>query len=205
MTNSQTQAKDLIMGRADILHRFLQLIDKDRPQDLDPYLENLDGNTEQRPLVDQIVDRIITGDKTLYEKYAQAQQEIGSRNPYSSVDESFTNENYVNALGFFMTRWIQLEAKIRDAVRSKSPRDTRSFTYDISFFVTIMQLSEGIEQELQHIRKLRNNAVHGLNVPSQDELFSAGKIIETILAEIENKERLTEKVETLKDNEAEKP
>ena len=38
------------MGRADVLLRFLQLISKDRPEEIAPFLTDLDEDTEKTPI-----------------------------------------------------------------------------------------------------------------------------------------------------------
>lgn len=193
MAAFQIKAKDMIMGRADVLFRFLQLIGKDRPRDLDPYLENLDQDTESRPLVDQIVDTIISGDETLYEKYAQARREVGSRNPYSSADESTERGDYTQAFGFFMTRWIKLETTMR-TILQRDRKTKREY-----MMPTVGALKAFVPQkwlgEIDYIRRLRNEVVHGIEIPDPEQLIAAGQFIDKILEEIDQKKTETGKGE----------
>ncbi len=170
------------MGRADVLFRFLQLIEKDCPEDLDPYLENLDQDTEIRPLADQIVDAIISGDEALYKTYDQARREVGPRNPYSSADEP--REDYTRALGFFMTRWIKLETKIRTILQRDQKTEGRyvSITATLKNFVPPEWLGE-----IDYIRRLRNEVVHGMDIPNPEQLTAAGQFIDKILEDFDQK------------------
>ena len=171
------------MGRADVLFRFLQLIEKDCPEDLDPYLENLDQDTESRPLVDQIVDAIISGNEALYNTYDQARREVGPRNPYSSADEP--REDYTQALGFFMARWIKLETTIRTILqRDREPK--RAYMPTAAVFRNLVP-QEWLE-EIDSIRHLRNRVVHdGTDIPNPERLLKAGHFIDDILEEIDQK------------------
>lgn len=177
--------KNLIMGRADVLLRFLQLIGKDGPDDLDPFLKDLDCESEERPLVDQIVDRIIAGDETLYDKYAQARKDVGSRNPYSSPDDKST-KYYEEALGFFISRWSKLEEIMRNRAEQKLDRKDPLFRSKSQMWWRFRDIGipASTSREIDSIRRLRNQVVHGAEAPPPDRLMSAGKFTEEILKEL---------------------
>lgn len=194
MEKSQRKAKNLIMGRADVLLRFLQLVSKDKPKELDPYLADLDIDTELRPLVDQIVDRIIAGDEELYNKYSQARREVSPRNPYASAQESTRSQGYEEALGYFLSRWIDLEAALRSKAEEDHTETTNVRTYMGARASTIRlldqsQIPENLKQEINYIRQIRNQAVHGIETPPPEQLEAAGQFIEQVLEQLETSDR----------------
>jgi hypothetical protein len=193
MSESQKQ-NELVMGRADVLLRFLQLIGKASPAAIDAYLEELDTDTEQRPLSEQLVDRIIAGDGALYEKYAQARKEVGSRNPYSSTDERVSPE-YEKALGFFLARWIELEDRLRQSMPVISPiKSSHSASNPMRLISSSPVVPETLRKELDIIRRLRNDVVHGMRSPEPDLLMDAGNRIAGVIDEIEAAELARERV-----------
>ena len=186
MKESPKKHKDLIMGRADVLLKFLQLISKDKPKDLDPYLENLDTDSEERPLVDQIVDMIIAGDKDLYAKYEQARLEVGSRNPYSSIEEVTKTIDYQKILGYFLTQWTTLENYLRGLFRDLEPTRAITTRYLTDDFLRQLNLPEDAVMRIYSIRQLRNQVVHGIEMPDPQELKHAGEFLENFINKIYN-------------------
>ena len=185
MEESQTKARDLIMGRADVLLRFLQLISKDKPKELDPYLENLDVDTEVRPLVDQIVDRIIAGDDELYEKYARARREVGSRNPYASAEEAARVQGHEEALGSFLSRWITFESTVRRKAGDEGSAEIQRRRLPTTRLLDQLSIPPGLREEIAYIRRIRNQAVHGVETPPPEQLEAAGRFLEQITAQLE--------------------
>lgn len=170
-----------VMGRLDVLLRFLQLISKDRPKEIDQYLEDLDKDTEQRPVVDQLVDRIVRTNRQSYEKYAQARREVGERNPYQSFPRLDTDKSDQIALGQFLTKWRQLEAFMLRTHRSKSP--TTKFLH-VAWPALMKSISLTHKQELIQLRHLRNEVVHGTRSVDQEELASATEKISQLLSDL---------------------
>jgi len=177
------------MGRADILLRFLQLIGKDRPQDIEPYLKELDDDTEHRPLADQVVDLIIAGDRNLYGKYEQARKDVGPRNPYSSPESQAVAKGQAHALGNFLSKWIALETELRKEEESVGER-SRPFSNSVWYWMRHRNIFTGNTlKQIEYIRQLRNQAVHGIDPPSEATLNDAGNLLEQILSELRSPER----------------
>lgn len=171
-----------VMGRADVLFRFLHLIGKDRPADIDFYLKDLDVKNEDRPIADQLVDLIIAGDENLYEKYEQARKDVGSRNPYASEDERST-ESYIHTIGFFLSKWIAFELAVRSIAKEKLGVDHRPF---FSILTQLHLISPNDIQSVEYVRKLRNDLVHGIRTPQKEYVVEAGHLIERILGDIKD-------------------
>lgn len=185
MTDLQSKKpSEPVMGRADVLFRFLQLIGKDRPNDVDVYLKQLNIRDENRPIVDQLVDAIIAGDQELYEKYEQARREVGSRNPYGSTEDQAEQHTYEWALGFFLSKWIAFET----AIRSMAERVLDNYKAPLPQLLYKLELFSGKDmQVVDYIRRLRNDLVHGFRVPDDQYILEAGKLLDELLAKLRDR------------------
>lgn len=188
MTNLQgKKVNEPVMGRADVLFRFLQLIGKDRPNDLNVHLEKLNVRDPNRPIVDQLVDVIIAGDKELYERYEQARREVGSRNPYGSAEDQSEQHAYELTLGFFLSKWITFETAIR-AMTEKILGDYKTPLPQL--FSKLQLFPDEDIRVVDYIRKLRNELVHGRKAPEAQYIVEAGKLLDDLVAKL--RERLPE-------------
>lgn len=171
---------NVIMGRADVLLRFLQLIGKDRPGDLDEYMDPFDADTQRRPLVNQIVDRIVAGDSELYERFAQARREVGARNPYASPDER-RESGYETAVGNFVSRWVEVERIVRRRAEESMEPGQQMYAW---WRLGASTFPEDLAGELQYLRRLRNEVVHGRKNLSVNQLNEASQILESLLKQL---------------------
>jgi hypothetical protein len=167
------------MGRVDVLFRFLQMALKDTPRDIEPYLRDLDEDTERRPLVDQIVDRILAQDPALYKQYADAQREVGSRNPYASPGEYSEKADYDRALVNFLSMWVSFESNIRSLAKQTHGQAPSEY-FPVSKLVRDVDIPAKDVHDLAAIIKLRNETVHGINTPEPEQLNDAAKALEEI-------------------------
>ncbi len=171
----KVQISDMVMGRADVLFRFLQLADLNHPGKLAEYLLDLDPSDEQRTIAGQLVDRLLATRPEFYDMYSQAKYEIDARRLSSSSKE---------ALGYFMSRWIALEtvvSLIAHALPHKSQQ--RAIVPNTTTFMNLGLLVENADaiHEIERIRRLRNEIVHGVRIPDNDALHQMGKYLEEIL------------------------
>lgn len=180
MTNSQDSPKELIMGRADVLFRFLQLIGADRPTAVDEYLNELDVTKEERPIVDQIVDLMVAGNKDHYEKYEQARREVSARDPYGAKEYS-EERTYESALASFLTKWVEFENEVRTIATQMLGNDRGPL---FSLLLKLQLLAGSDMQTIQDIRKLRNDVVHGAKTPKETDLLEGGKQIERLVTSL---------------------
>jgi hypothetical protein len=184
MNDSLTSSDEPMMGRADVLLRFLQLIDKDRPQDIEQYLEELDQDTERRPIADQIVDRIIAGDVELYKTYGRARGEVGGRNPYASAEELGQNTSRTQELGAFLEQWIVLETALRRVLEG-TQGSARAHVFPTPKLLRRVEwISEDSQADLDYVRWLRNQAVHGVELPNAIQLIEARHFISHVLSKL---------------------
>lgn len=178
-----------ILGRADVLYKFLQYVELDDPKKLSLYTSGLDPDTDRRPVVDQLVDRILLGNEEFYKFYNKAKKETGSRNPYSiKVDKvSFLSDTKA-ALGFFLSRWIIFESTLREISNitsiGTSTAIERRPVFNFRHLESMGIFDQTTLYEIQSIRRLRNEVVHGIELPPDDVLLNAGNTLEIVLKHI---------------------
>lgn len=173
---------EAIMGRADVLFRFLQLLDLVTAGGLQDFTGDLDPD---RPIVQQLVDRIVAGDEERTRLYFQAKREIGARSPYVSTRGVQRTASEEQALGFFLSRWIVLETVLRGIYQERQPDSRRRVAIPP---LELMKHLEFLDQNtlygIDRIRHLRNQTVHGIEAPQADYLIEAGEQIEMTLQEL---------------------
>ncbi len=176
----QKKVKDspMVMGRVDVLFLFLQSIQLDRPGELVKFIEDLDPSDSQRSIANQLVDRIVATNPEYYEAYAQARREADVRRPFHSARISD------EALGYFLSRWLDLETVVRQVAETSHSRPYTALPNT----PTMMKLglfvkNEETFHELDQIRRLRNEVVHGVRtLESDDVLYQAGDLLEHLLS-----------------------
>jgi hypothetical protein len=184
MNDSSRGFDEPVMGRADVLLRFLQLTEKDRPEDIEEYLEELDKDTERRPIADQIVDRMIAGDINLYKQYERARREVGLRNPYASAEDQEEIANRQQALGAFLEQWAVLEKVLRHIIERRQG-ESRAYVFPTVRLVRMFDwISEETQVDIDYLRRLRNQAVHGVEILDEAQLIEARRITKRVLSEL---------------------
>jgi ppGpp synthetase/RelA/SpoT-type nucleotidyltranferase len=163
------------LGRVDQLFDFLSIEGVDTPELVAPYLNGLHADLDRRPLAEQVIDALLQADPSRYDTYLQL------RNKYRDVDGA--PAEFSVALGDFVRDWIDFEMLMQKRlgpVRSGRPRLPTS--------VQIKQLTANkpwMTGELQYLRQLRNEVVHGNRDISAADLRQAQETLRLIMAELE--------------------
>lgn len=172
---------DAGLGRIDLLFALLTQLKLDTPDDLSGYLEALHGDLERRPLAQQIIDALLAEDQSRYEAYRSVRAEADtSRGEQVPLDETEYSE-----IGFFLTRWVRLERLIRELLPDINPRKAVMPTNRA--LLTLEVLDPEMRFELEHLRRVRNLLVHGVEVPSPSQLREAGRRLDVLVSEIERR------------------
>jgi ppGpp synthetase/RelA/SpoT-type nucleotidyltranferase len=162
------------LGRVDQLFDLLSVVGVDTPELVAPYLKGLHADLDRRPLAEQVIDALLQEDPSRYDTYLQI------RNKYQNVDGS---AEFSVALGEFVRDWIDFEMLMQNRlgqVESGRPRPPTS--------VQIKQLTGDkpwMTGELQYLRQLRNEVVHGNRDISAADLRQAQETLRNIMAELE--------------------
>lgn len=177
----QREAGATAMGRVDVLLGLLRHLKLDKPQDLVPYLKELDADFERRPIADQLVERIIAGDEDRHKTYEMIRSSLAGNEPvaHSAVDEAVTRED---ALRFFIARWSALENMLRALTEKKEGKHRAwGFVASLSSFRGYVAISDEQTFILLNARIFRNEVIHGTR--AVDDVFArqAGTAIEVVL------------------------
>lgn len=177
---SGEKSEIFILGRVDILFRFLNEIDKNRVCDLEPYLENHYDLDEDRSIINQLVDYIISNDMNLYKKYQKVRSELENKNPF--IDRKSKKSDSNNQTVFdFLNRLMELELVMQN-YEQQNESDRNAYIGDDRRKSTSLAQTE--KDELSQLKKYRNNLIHGLEKPSKESIEAATKEIETMIAHL---------------------
>ena len=142
------------LGRVDVLARFLQELDLNTPEAIEPYIQELHHHFELRPVAEQIADAILAQDGRRYQCWREVRIEVfAAANEPVVTGDAMLHEK----IGFFISQWVELESILGldiDSERLLSPEDNA---------------------ELMALRYVRNGLVHGQIDPKATELQDAGE------------------------------
>lgn len=184
--SSLTSDELMLIGRVDILFRFLQLANLDRPDKIDKFLANVSIDTEKKSVVEQVVDEILSEQPVLFEEYLEAKYEIGLRNPYSDSEEIEMKPSE-SALGFFMKKWIMFETIITKISAKMNQGDRKHYYPSTKLLENMNLLDDNVRCQLSYLNQTRNELVHGKRIYSNVELISAGESIMRLIKDIRSK------------------
>jgi hypothetical protein len=142
-------------------------------------LGEVDPSTELRPVVDQLIDRILAEHKdneSLVKTFADISSELGGRPSLRSLprDEAASEET----LGRFMSAWIAFEVAIREAAVHFQGGIARPFVYPTKQLLEKIGVPGLSIDELDYVRRLRNNVVHGVEPPDPEQLSWAAEVLQ---------------------------
>jgi ppGpp synthetase/RelA/SpoT-type nucleotidyltranferase len=163
------------LGRVDLLFDLMTDLKIDTPRALEPYLNALHDNFELRPLAEQVIDSLLGDNLTRYQNY----QKIRERRS-AVVEPAVGREQDAYQLGVFMSHWIELESILRDLLgpESRLVMPTRRQLERIPF------ISSELAAEIDRLRNIRNNLVHGRETPPAAYLAEAVERLKEITAEV---------------------
>jgi len=178
---NEQSVTDSGLGRVDLLFRLLTRLGLNTPDDLRPYLEPLHGDLERRPLAEQIIDALIAEDQSRYETYLLVRAEAD----VSGAERAPRDDAAYHEIGLFLMQWVRLERLVRELMPST---EQRSLPMPTSRTLERMQLLDPeMRFELDQVRRIRNQLVHGIEVPSADYLHEATQRLDVLIREIERR------------------
>lgn len=163
------------LGNVELLFKLMERCDVNTSSDLTPYLTSVTFNGDIRSLCDQISDNIIMGNDKRYIIYSELK----------SSDFSSDTE-LREAIGEFMVQWIHLEElvsklTVNQNIRSRSP-------FSVNNLKRIFPDSE--LKKVLDLRRYRNLMVHGIEIPSTDQIKYMTNEVERVCKYLENKNKL---------------
>jgi hypothetical protein len=182
-------SEEPLMGRVDLLLHFLRMINLDTPEKLRNYISSFEMGRNNRPFSEEIIDRILYEFPEYYTIYSEAQNELDKRNLYDGYHHRKLFPREGGVIEFFISRWIDFETTFREAYKKIAPYyDPEEFIYPSYENLRIMDIfSEDSIMDLESIKNMRNELVHGIHIPSNDTLIKAGSRLENFCKQIEDK------------------
>lgn len=156
------------IGVIDFLFQLLQDAHLNTPTALEPYVKEVDFSNDAEPVSDQLIDLITSEDPQKYQLFLAIWRKFRDKFTYSGLDIFPASRQ--QALGQFLTQWIELERRVIQLAGTSSKVLTTK---------AIKELSDKIELDAQTIymihklRLLRNEVVHGEALPDPAELLKA--------------------------------
>jgi ppGpp synthetase/RelA/SpoT-type nucleotidyltranferase len=179
---------DAALGRVDLLFDLLERLDLLTPEQIDPYLASLSSDVERRPFAEQIVDQLLAEDQARYELYEELRgsREIDSRSRLEQ--EGVLSPETQKAIGFFLSQWIKLERLMRDVFSQRTGESP--IVLPTARTLERLEISNAnVRSELDSIRRLRNNLVHGIEIPNAVDIRQAAVRLGKLLPELRRAKR----------------
>jgi ppGpp synthetase/RelA/SpoT-type nucleotidyltranferase len=177
------------LGRVDLLFDLLARLGMASPEGLAPYISALHADTERRPIAEQIVDQLLAENAqryTTYEEVRRAKETSLGRTV--SAEAPVSPESHA-AIGHFLSEWIKLERHLRRAMQVTGDRDRRVFMPTGKMLEQMGMLDPETRWEIDRIRRVRNNLVHGIEVPDPADIREAANRLHQILKSISTKKK----------------
>jgi ppGpp synthetase/RelA/SpoT-type nucleotidyltranferase len=182
-----TVPSDPALGRVDILFDFLKRISLESPDELEPYIRALDPDVEGRPIAEQIIDRMLAADPSRYSAYSAVRDERDRQRSFESPVEARRSADQHQALGRFLANWIAFERIVREAAEPYTIGMARKAIVPNR---RVLQTMEALDAkslfEVERLRRLRNNLVHGIESPSAQHISEATEMLGDIISELEH-------------------
>jgi len=161
-----------MLGDVSVLFQLIKRLEINSPGAISQYISQADANMEKRSLTQQIIDQIIVADEDRY-------------NTYNSIlgDEKLKNTSIAEdgnvAIGCFMSAWIDFEVLLRNTIKKISPAFDEYKTRKKDL-LNLQIFTEEQASEYEYLRRVRNNLVHGIEIPDSDYINSASNDIEAL-------------------------
>lgn len=162
------------VGRVDLLFELLRELNKDTPERIAALLQDIDPDLESRPLADQVVDRLLAEDPSRYEKFSELRA-IRQQSLFGGSGPSQQREQQM-AIGRFLSSWIGLERFLRRAAVRRGVRWSPSLP--VIRITSALDLPPELRSQIDRFRSIRNNLVHGVEMPDPDYLNAASDQIQ---------------------------
>jgi hypothetical protein len=91
-------------------------------------------------------------------------------------------------MGFFLAQWINFERAAREIVKRKGggqlDKGRLALVPSTKMLNLLGVLDDDIRWEVERIRRVRNNLVHGVEIPAPSDLQEDGERLQTIVARL---------------------
>ncbi|MET9292990.1 RelA/SpoT domain-containing protein [Streptomyces sp. NPDC003077] len=170
--------EDSGLGRVDVLFRLLAELGLQTPERLAPYLDSLHGNLEMRPLAEQVIDALLLVDPSRYDVYDALRTESRGTTDGDDSEQADLHQQ----IGRFLSSWVELEKLVREYASTHG--HTRPMMPTLRVLESLEVADRETRREIDLLRRMRNNVVHGIEIPPVGYLTEATERIETITTKL---------------------
>jgi uncharacterized protein YutE (UPF0331/DUF86 family) len=135
-------------------------------------------------LSEQIIDQLLAEDERRYKTYEETRSAIDSEVRNLSEDDRLAQPGVKKAIGAFLSKWITFERILREVSQSKTEHP-RLMLMTPRNLEQLGVISKEHISEVDRIRRLRNNLVHGVEIPDARDIKQATKRLGEIVAVVE--------------------
>lgn len=183
------------MGRADILHRFLQKIDMDKPKDIFLYIEAAGNLKQARTIVRKMVDLILEDYPEYYNSYIDAKYEVYGITAHLAEESLAFIQRDNSKLYEFVELWGEMEKeakKLFDAKQIKECEDGKKIDIHECRMVNMFHYLDANDEQIEELRylyNLRNNVLFAAELPEEEILINGcsnlRKLIKVLIKRID--------------------
>lgn len=166
------------MGRADILHRFLQKINMDKPKDICKYIEAAGNLKQTRTIVRKMVDLILEDYPEYYNSYIDAKYEVYGITTHLSEESLIFIQRDNSKLYEFVELWGELQEETKKRYEAKQINECEDGKkvdiYECRIVNMLHFLDANDEQieELRYLYNLRNNVLFAAELPEEEIIIN---------------------------------
>lgn len=171
------------LGRVDVLWELLRKADLNTATRLTELLGSPSELTVDDPISDQIADLVLAKNPGLYNTYVNLQASLTTAKMYDQVNSSTSDR--MAAIGEFLTSWIVLECTFMLLNNRPTSGILRSFN-NLPKIGQELGLSREAVSAIARIRSVRNQLIHGIEVPSRSYLNEVTSELKEVLKEIKD-------------------
>lgn len=155
---------DSALGRVDLLFELLRELNLNTPDHVTVYVTALHSDFERRPLAEQVIDQVLSEESSRYALFERIRM-------LDVPALSLTNSDVVrwsqsDAIGQFMSLWIEYEKLIRNYAASKGAGGQG--IPSIRILRLVDDVPPDVQESAERLRRFRNQLVHGIEVPDAD-------------------------------------
>jgi len=155
---------EAVIGRVDLLFYLLKDLQLNTPEQLAKYVAALHTDFERRPLAEQVIDQVLSEDTARYSAFEQIRLFDVPVTAISPTD--FPRVTQSEAIGQFMSLWIEYEKMIRTYVEAKGASGIGVPSMRLLRFIE--NVPGEVTEAAERIRRFRNQLVHGIEVPDAE-------------------------------------
>ncbi|UVK39383.1 RelA/SpoT domain-containing protein [Mesorhizobium sp. AR10] len=187
------------IGRVDIVWELLKRADLNSPEKVMTLLPEAAtvAAASAAPLSDKLADALLALHPELYSAYGTLQSSLTATevSPQQTPESAARTDN----MGDFLSAWITLERTFR--ILGADVNSKKGGYIDPLKGAKSMELSPGTIETIVGIRRLRNNLVHGIEIPSRKKLAEAKIALDSVFFELQNhpEQRVREALAEAKD------